>query len=532
MRTLTGTGRLIRVIVRRDRVRLPVWILAIGLSILGSVAGFTTAYPTAADRQARAAVLGSPVAKLFVGPGYGSDRYTFGAMTANELLPSAAIAVALMSVFLLVRHTRAEEESGREDLVRGTAVGRHAPLVAALTVVGAAHALLFVILAVGLPVSLDGLSTAGSVAFAAALLGVGVVFAGVAALVAQLTVEARSGIGIGAIVIGATYLIRAIGDISGNFLPWLSPFGWATEIRSFVDERWWALGPSAAAAAAAVAAALAINTRRDVGGGIVGPRGGAAFATPRLRTPGGLALRLQRGSLVVWSLAMLLLGAVYGFVAKDAGTFYEDVDALKDYVSRVGRGDPVEQFLALSIFISALIAVGFALQATLRLRTEEAERRAEPVLAARVGRTRWMGSHLGVALIGSVALLMVLGFGFGISVALDRNDASQIPRMVGASCAYAPALWVFVGLATALVGAAPRYAGSAWAVLGATAFVGFLGPLLKLPEWIFRVSPLEHVPKLPVADFAALPELVLIGVAGALLAFGVVAFRRRDLASG
>src|SRR5262245_45454047 len=227
-------------------------------------------------------------------------------MTANELLPSAAIAVALMSVFLVVRHTRTEEESGRADLVRATTVGRNAELAAALIVVAAAHVVLFAILALGLPAALDGLSSTGSIAFAAALLGVGLVFEGVAALVAQLTVGARSALGISAIVVGVTYLVRAVGDMTDTFLPWLSPFGWATEIRAYVDERWWPLALSAAAAALLVAAAVAINGRRDVGAGIVAERRGAAEAAPRLRNPAGLARRLQRAAFVAWLVPVFL----------------------------------------------------------------------------------------------------------------------------------------------------------------------------------------------------------------------------------
>jgi ABC-2 type transport system permease protein len=529
--SLTGTARLIRFTLRRDRVRLPVWTLAIGLSILGSVSSFATTYPTAADRAARAAVLDSGVARLFVGPGYGADNYTFGAMTANELLPSAAIAVALMSIFLIVRHTRAEEESGRAELVRATMVGRHAPLAAALTVVGAAHLFLFAILAAGLPGALEGLSTVGSVAFAASLLGVGLVFAGVAALVAQLTISARSALGIAAVVVGATYLIRAVGDMGDSILPWFSPFGWATETRSYVDERWWPLALSAAATCSLVAAAVAIDRRRDVGAGIIADRPGATVAAPGLRSPVGLALRLQRASLIAWGVPMFLLGLFYGAIAQDAGALYEDVDALQDYASRVGAADPVDQFLALSTFISALIAVGFAIQSVLRLRTEESAQRAEPVLATRASRDRFMWSHLGIALVGSTALLLVLGLGFGISAAISSDDAWELPRMIAASVAYAPALWVFVGLAGALFGVAPRFAGAVWAVLGGIAFVGFLGPLLQLPDWVFEVSPLEHVPRLPVADFDVAPELVLTVIAGALAAAGSVGFRRRDLTS-
>jgi ABC-2 type transport system permease protein len=530
--TAAGTARLIRFVLRRDRVRLPLWILAIGFTVLGSVSSFAATYPTAADRQARAAVLDSGIARLFVGPGYGSAHYSFGAMTANELLPSAAIAVALMSVFLIVRHTRTEEESGRAELLRATAIGRHAQLAAALLVVAAAHVALFAILALGLPAALEGLSSSGSIAFAAALLGVGLVFEGVAAFVAQLTVGARAALGISAIVVGVTYLVRAVGDMTDTVLPWLSPFGWATEIRAYVDERWWPLALSAAAAALLVAAAVAISRHRDVGAGIVADRAGAAAAAPRLRSPVGLALRLQRASFAAWVVPVFLLGLLYGSIAQDAASFYEDVDALKDYVARVGAAAPVDQFLALSTSITALIAVGFAIQSALRLRTEESEHRAEPVLAARVGRPPWMWSHLGIALAGSAAMLLASGLGFGLATAVSTGDAEALPRLVASSLAYAPALWIFVGVAATLFGAVPRLAGLAWGALGAIAFVGFLGPLLQLPDWVFQLSPLEHVPRMPVADFDVVPELVLTAIAGGLLAIGVLAFRRRDLATG
>lgn len=61
-----------------------------------------------------------------------------------------------------------------------------------------------------------------------------------------------------------------------------------------------------------------------------------------------------------------------------------DPDARLDEIRGVvwlGAADPVAQFLALSAFISALIATGFAIQSALRHRTEEAAQQVESVLA-------------------------------------------------------------------------------------------------------------------------------------------------------
>jgi ABC-2 type transport system permease protein len=291
-----------------------------------------------------------------------------------------------------------------------------------------------------------------------------------------------------------------------SVLPWFSPFGWATEVRPYVDERWWPLVLPATTSAALVVAAVVINARRDIGAGLIANRPGPGAASPRLGSPFGLALRLQRAGLIAWGVSLFLLGLVYGAIAGDAGRLYEDIDALRDYLARIGAADPADQYLALTMFVSALIAVGFAVQSATRVRAEESAQRAEPVLATRVGRDRWAWSHLAVAVGGSTAILLVFGLGVGITRSLGADDAAELPRLIGASLAYAPALWVFVGLVAALFGLAPRIVPAAWGVLGALAFVGFIGPLLKLPDWIFDLSPLEHVSRLPVAEFSVAPS--------------------------
>lgn len=57
-----------------------------------------------------------------------------------------------------------------------------------------------------------------------------------------------------------------------------------------------------------------------------------------------------------------------------------------------------------------------------------------------------------------------------------------------------------------------------------------IGPLLDLSHWVMDLSPFAHVPKLPGTAFSVLPELLLTLLAVGLVAAGLVAFRRRDLA--
>ena len=156
---MTGTGTLVRFLLRRDRFRLVVWVLSVGVLTVYSVAALQSVYPDAAARAQRATLMENPAAIMLGGPGFGVDDYTIGAMVANELGLTVMVVAAIMSVLLVVRSTRAEEESGRAELVRAGVVGRHAQLAAALVVMVLADLAIAVVVAGGLAAT--GLPAAG-----------------------------------------------------------------------------------------------------------------------------------------------------------------------------------------------------------------------------------------------------------------------------------------------------------------------------------------------------------------------------------
>ena len=59
MSTLEGTGRLIRLILRRDRLRLSVWVVLLVAVPLGTASAFIELYPDAASREELAATVSS-----------------------------------------------------------------------------------------------------------------------------------------------------------------------------------------------------------------------------------------------------------------------------------------------------------------------------------------------------------------------------------------------------------------------------------------------------------------------------------------
>jgi ABC-2 type transport system permease protein len=516
---------MLRLTLRRERVRIPVYLILFVALVADTAAQSKHLYPTEAARASYVATVhGNPGLIAMVGPPY--DLSTVGGDTAWQIGGFGAAVVAIMSMFFVGRHTRAEEQSGRSELVLAAPVARLAPPAAALIVTAAVQVLLGVLVALTL-IGLDQ-PAAGSWALGASLTGVGLVFAGVAAVAAQVGETTASMYGMTGGAVGAAYLLRAAGDVGDGTLSWLSPIGWGQAMRPYAGERWWPFALSLAAAAALVGLAVVLRERRDEGAGLVAPRPGPATASTALTHPLGLALRLQRGALLGWSAGLFLSGVSVGLTGRDAKDFVGDGTQVQDILGS-SAGDIVDQYFALSMLTMALIGTGFGVQVALRMRSEETSGRLEPLLATALSRWRWAGAYVAVAMAGSTVVLAANGVGAGLADAINSHDASHFWRLLAAGLVPAPAVWVVVGAAVALFGLVPRAATAGWGVLGACALLTVLGGLLSLPDWVLKLSPFEHVPQLPAADFAAGPLLALTAIAAALTALGLAAFRRRDV---
>ncbi|HKH18594.1 MAG TPA: ABC transporter permease [Solirubrobacteraceae bacterium] len=527
MNTLAGTGTMIRFVARRERVRVPVYLLVLVGLIASTAAQSEELYSTQAERDEYAAtVAGNPGLIAMVGPAYRVT--TVGGDTAWQWGAFGAVTAALMSMFIVGRHTRAEEQSGRSELVRASVLGRFAPTAATMIVLVAVNVLVAATVALAM-IGLDQ-PAAGSIALGASLGSAGLLFAAVAVLAMQVNQSTGGAYGLVGAVLGASYMLRAAGDVGDGTLSWLSPIGWVQSMRPFADERWWPLVLLLAVAVVLVAAAFALLSRRDDGAGLVASRPGRAKASGVLAHPLGLALRLSRGALIGWAIGLFLGGVSIGLTGQDVESILGDSDEVDELFARAG-GSLVDNYLAVSLSSMALIGTGFAIQAVLRMRSEETSGRLEPLLAAALARPRWAAGHLAMAAGGTVLILAASGFGAGIADAISSDDAGRLPLLLGSSVALAPAVWVLIGIAIALFGLVPRAASASWGFLAACFLLLYLGPLLSLPDWVMNLSPYTHVPLLPAADLTIAPLIVLTAIAAALTAAGVLGLRRRDIAS-
>ncbi len=536
----TGTTRLARLALHRDRRQLPIWVASlVGINLL-TAASVTSLYPTGADRIefARNSATNA-VAVGFNGLVSGTSE---GAVITSQSLLVLLLAVALMNTFAVVRHTRQNEETGRAELVGAAVVGRRAPLNAALLValvgnvsVGVTNGL--AMMAMGLPVS-------GSIATGAAVAGTGIAFAAAATVAAQVAGTARGANGIAGTVVGLAFALRTLGDMASHvdesgvrvvsgWASWLSPIGWGQQIRPYDQHEWRVLALLGTFAVAAAAVAYTLTARRDLGSGMIAPRPGPARGHPVLLSPLGLAWRLQRGVIIGWAVAMVVIGAVYGAVANDVDDLFAGSDSSTDIFEDLGGGSgELEQaYLAASTTLSTAMIGATAVQMTNRLRSEETAGTLETLLATPVSRSRWMTAHLMVAVGGAAAIVTLTGAVMGLAYGISIGDTShQTARLAGAALAQGPGILVLAGFGAALFGLVPRHAHAvAWGSYAVCLVLGQIGDLLNLPQIVLDLSPFTHLPAAPARPITVLPLVVLTAIAAVSAAVGVASFQRRDV---
>ncbi|MFI1741546.1 ABC transporter permease [Streptomyces sioyaensis] len=530
-RQLAGTGPLLRLALRRDRVLIPAWVLGLGLVVAGTGSSFEALYDTAARRAALAASMnGNGSMRALYGPVFGDS---VGGLIAWRMAGFGAVLAAVMSLLIVVRHTREEEETGRQELLCAAMVGRRAPLTAALLTALTANAALAVVIAGGLAGS--GRPTAGSLALGLAIGGTGMLFAALAAIAAQLTESARLAKGLTGAALGLAFALRAAGDTATadgtSPLTWISPIGWSQNLRAYAGERWWLVLLLLAATALAGSVAYALTARRDLGMSFLPARPGPAVAPRSLSGPFGLAWRLQRTTLGGWTLGFVCAGGLFGGIAKGAADLVGGNERTREIFARMGGQQSLtDAFLATMAGMLGMVAALYAVGAVLRLHGEETAGRAEPVLAGAVSRLRWVAGHLALAYGGSAVILAFGGLALGVSYDLSAGDpGGRTGPVLAAALAQVPAVWTLTGLAVLVFGLLPGATTAVWALVGGCLTLGWVGPSLDFPRWAMDLSPYGHLPKLPGADATAAPFLWLLALSAVFTAAGLVGVRRRDL---
>ena len=528
-----NTGKLVKLILRRERVISAIWIVIITLFSIGLAPALGNIFDSQ-SRETLIEMLKNPAMIAMQGPAYGIENYTVGAMYSNMMLLWVVITVAIMNIFMVIRHTRGDEERGRIEVIRSLPTGRLANLNAAMIAAMIINTVLALLNGLGVAaLGIESMDLAGSVLYGVALGVSGMFFAALTALFAQLSSSSRGATGFSFALLFAFYIMRAAGDINGEILSLISPLGLVQRTQIYVENYAMPIVFLLIETAVIAAVTYALNAIRDMDQGFIHAKPGRSEASPLLKSRSGfgLAWRLTRNMIIAWTASIYILGAAYGSILGDIDEF---VASSEFYAMIIGLNpdfNTAQMFVSMIIFIIALCSVAAVLMTVLKLRGEEKDGRAEHIISRAVSRTKYMSGYVILAFAGSIFMQLASALGIysaGIAVLPDPGELT-LGYLIKANMVYLPALWVMIGIAVLVIGILPKATAVIWGYFGFTFFAAFIGRMPDiLPEWFVKLTPFGYIPQLPADEINYATLAVLTVIAVAFTAAGFIFYNKRD----
>lgn len=532
--SLTHTGAMLRHSLRLDRLWLPVWILA----CVTFAVCFVPMLPILVDNEQMLEVLKmsmeSPAVIAMCGMIYG-EEYTFGIMYTQMMLVWSAVVVCVMNIMLVNRHTRKDEEEGRLELISSLPIGKASPLASLAIIVVGTNVLVALLTAVSLAAfGLESIDLAGSLVYGASVGGIGLIFAALTMLFAQLASTSKGTLGLSMAALVFMYLLRAPADMAKdaatNPLGFISPFGLGERTYPYYENLWWPIVLMVFIAAVLMLVAFLLNVRRNLGVGLLPAGRGKAHGGRLLIGHISLSIRLVRGTIIIWALVFLAFGLSYGVVFNDLQGFYEESQFVASFL---GVDDLTQEIFSATInSLTALMTIAAVVPVVMiinHLYGEERKGRLELVFSTATSKVTTL---LGYTIIVAVAalifqLLTALGMWMGSYYVMEEPIALEV--FVKTAINYLPAVLAFAGVAVLLIGLAPKAIHAIWFYLAYVFYVVYVGGMLNIAKIFVKLTPLGLLAKYPTDAFDPLPFVLLLLVFAALSAGGIIAYRARDI---
>ncbi|MCF8609373.1 multidrug ABC transporter permease [Gordonia sp. HY285] len=523
---IAGIGPLLRASVRHEARTFAPWILIpIALSV-SSVVIYPLLFPDVPERMSFAATIGSnPALGLIFGPAF--DLGTVDGFNAWRSLALGGFAVALGAIFIVVGASRGQEDSGQAELLASGVLGRQSRLLTAV-----AMGVLMSVVAgavTGVVTAWCGGGWGASMILGAGFTATGATFASIAAVTSQVGADAPTASSIAVGILGVLFVLRGFlySVDAPSWTTWVNPLGWVTETRPASGDHWVPLIYSVLLAVVLIALAVVLQRSRDFGQGLIAARPGPARGS--IRSPLGLAVRLNRSTAIYWSVAFVGLGVIFGYFAGSVKDILASSPALTEIFAggSTSPADLTSAFVVTILGLAGIIASISGVQTMNRLRTEELGDRAEPVLATAVSRVGYLRSSILLALATPAVCVVVAGVVMSVFVSFADLGLS-FGTVILQSLATIPAVWTVVAFSVAVIGARPEARVAGWAGVLLSFVLTLLGPSFKLPNWALGFSPFRHVPDVAVdsSNWVGLIWISLFTVG--FLTVGVVGFRSRD----
>ncbi|MCL5459218.1 ABC transporter permease [Loigolactobacillus coryniformis] len=529
------TGFLLRVYLRRDWLKIMLWLIGVVGLMAGAAGKFDTLYGSSKAMNSIITTLRTPAMVSLLGPFTAEKPYTVASVYAAEMMVFMGLFVAIMNIYFAIHATRTDEESGVAELVRARATGRNASLTAAILELVLINLIAGVLEAVGLQVSgMSGINAAGNWLFGFSLAAFGLMFGAFSLLAAQLASSSRSATILSYLILGLLFVARMVTDIQNTDLTWWTIYGWIEKLDIYGQNIWWPVGLMLILIGLVGGMAITLGATRDVGAGLLPQRAGRSRASSLLRGPLTLIARLERTSTIIWLVALFILGATYGSIFGTAGDLMKTNPTMAKLIGTTAVTQAnraiVLAFANKLVIIFVVLATVPGLITLFRLNRDERNGYFEQLHAKAVSRGHLYISIVAFGLVSAVVALLLGVLGMYVAGAASMGDeALAVSRFMRAFWGYAPALIVTFGIAALLAGLVSKLQNIAWAIPVYGLISLYLGPLLDFPKWATRISPYGWVNQVPINAVAWDTAGWMTALGLILILTGYLTYARRDL---
>lgn len=520
--------------LRRDWKKTIIWVVGLGL--------FAAIFVPAMDEITKGdglagmyETLQNPAMTSMVGPTPIdiASEYTLGAMYSHMMLLFSALFAMIISILHVVGHTRKEEDQGLTELVRSFQIGRQANSLAVIVETIFINVLLALFIA-GLMTSfgVDTISAEGSLLFGASIGMAGIMGGGIALVMAQIMPVSSAATGSSLGIMGLLYIIRGGTDISNIKLSIVNPMGWTYLTYPFTENNWTLLIYALIFSVIIVIKGFVLEGGRDMGAGYLPEREGRANAKKSLLSIQGLFIRLNKGVIISWLIAFLVIGAAYGAIYGDMQTFLESNEILEQMFLYAGFSIE-ESFTGTIMMVMIGMVTILPISIVNKLFSEEKNLYLSQIHGSKVKRSQLYWTSVVLAIIVAIVgiLLAALGLG-GTAISVMDNSSMNIYDFLVYAYNILPAVLFFIALASLALGWVPRLGKVIYLYLVYSFLLNYFEGLLNLPSWIIKTAPLNWMPKMPMEDFNIGIFTIVIVISILFMIVGYLGYNRRDMVEG
>ena len=521
--------------LKRDWKKIIIWVLGLGLFS----AAFVPAFEEIGKGQGLHGMyetLQNPAMIFMVGPTpiETAADYTLGAMYAHEMLLFCGLFAMIIAALHVVSHTRKEEDLGLTELVRSFQVGRQANSLAVIAEVVMINILLALVIG-GIMTSygVDTISAEGSFLFGASIGMAGILGAVIALVMAQIMPTSSGATGTSLGIVGLLYIFRAGTDVSNVDLSMINPMGWTYLTYPFTENNWVPLILAIVFSIIVVIIAFALEGGRDMGAGYLPERAGRESAKTSLLSVPGLFTKLNKGVMISWLIAFVIMGAAYGSIYGDMQTFLESNEILSQMFTISGVSIEEAFTGAIMIVMIGLVSI-LPIAIVNKLFSEETRLHLSQLYATKVTRAQLYWTSVIMAIVAGIVGILLASSGLGGTAISAMGDGSPMNMwdFIAAGYNFLPSVLFFIGLAALALGWAPRLGKAVYAYLGYSFALNYFGSILDLPEWFSKTAVQSWIPRMPVDSFDAATFITITVISVAAMVMGYIGYCKRDMVEG